>query len=139
MGSAASLALGETCTEKNDARSDRALLVPMRSQEASAVCVRDHESRLAPGLKTKPRLSVFLFLSYSLGGFTKRVPDRLQRYNNIIQSNHGRNGEYGIIITLRRTSPRLRFNKAVRAWRRNVMYKSRPARESDRSRVAHRS
>jgi hypothetical protein len=48
MGSAASLALGETCTEKNDARSDRALLVPMRSQEASAVCVRDHESRLAP-------------------------------------------------------------------------------------------
>jgi hypothetical protein len=65
MSSAASLALGETCTEKNDARNERALLIPMRSQAASAVCVRDPGSR--SGLKTKPRLSVPLFIRNSLG------------------------------------------------------------------------
>jgi hypothetical protein len=85
-GSAASLAMGESCTEKNDVRNDRELLIPMRSQAASAGCVRDPESRSAPGLKTKPRSSLFLFTNFSLGEFNEFRPRQLRRYDTRIQS-----------------------------------------------------
>jgi hypothetical protein len=55
------------------ARNDRAL-IPMRSQSASAVSARDPGIEVARGLKPKPRLSVFLFINFSLGELTKRVP-----------------------------------------------------------------
>jgi hypothetical protein len=41
MSSAASLAPGETCTEKNDARNERALLAPMKQPVQSACVIPD--------------------------------------------------------------------------------------------------
>jgi hypothetical protein len=45
-----------------------------------------------------------------------------RRYSKLIQSSHGRTGEYDIVFTLSGVSVAARFKQTVGAWRRNAMY-----------------
>jgi hypothetical protein len=98
-------------------------LTPLRSQAASAVCARDPEIEVGPRPQDQTAVvGILVYKLYSLGEFTKRVPYHLRRYNKLITKYHGNRGEYGIIIPLTGVPVAARFNQAVRAWRRNVMY-----------------